>query len=260
MKRMQEIAGLITENHDPQDPNTKLFQKVKNWWDNESSNDERGGLLDAKEGSEEDNLNLEQVFKNFDELSDEYQEKITKYLVNYDDDFEEFQNNSNDVDTSEETWDYEMQEGEEPKLKGKMKLSEFKSQLKEMILREKNLKPSKEDKELAGIPSEELETPETPSEGGSDISSIQNHLTQAQEEAKQLGDEKLINQIGNTLVYLVRSNRTAPTQMNEVNYNLEARISSIMDNITGIWENMLDSKEADEFINGLIKELNKLKQ
>lgn len=248
MKRMQEIAGLITENHDPQDPNTKLYQRIKLLWND-------GGLEDPKfkeyEGIDWDNLDDETKFEIFEYFKD---------------DLEMLGDNETDVDTSKETWDYEMQEGEEPKLKGKMKLSEFKAQLKEMILTEKNLKPSKEDKKSAEIPSEELEPdfvnddsgPEKTT--GSDISSIQNHLTQAQEEAKQLGDEKLINQIGNTLVYLVRSNRTAPTQMNEVNYNLEARISSIMDNITDIWENMLDSKEADEFINGLIKELNKLKQ
>ena len=245
--RMQEIAGLINENHEPQDPNTKLYQNIKDMWND-------GGLEDPQFDG--------YAGTNWDELDDIIQAEIVEYFR---DDFESLGDNEMDVDTNGETWDYEMTEN----LKGKMKLSELKSQIREMVLAEKSLKPSK--KEKAEAPSPEIEpemdlgSEESQSTGS--YKEIQDALTKAQEGAKQLGDEKLINQIGNTLVYLVRSNmqNNQGQQMNENEPINEESVDSITAKINDfigemIEQNLLDRKEISSIIDEVINYCNEIKQ
>lgn len=98
----------------------------------------------------------------------------------------------------------------------KIKISDFKKQVKEGILASLSEKKKKKDEE---IPEEEVETEETedidlpPIEGeptgdnNTDPKSlaIQTALKTAYDGAKELGDEKLTTQIGNTITYFTRA-------------------------------------------------------
>ena len=51
----------------------------------------------------------------------------------------------------------------------------------------------------------EEEIPSTPISGGKDVDAILDLLTKAREESESLGDEKLSDQIGNTITFLTRT-------------------------------------------------------
>ena len=51
----------------------------------------------------------------------------------------------------------------------------------------------------------EEEIPSVPVSGGKDVDAILDLLTQAREESESLGDEKLSDQIGNTITFLTRT-------------------------------------------------------
>jgi len=240
LKRMQEIAGLITENQEPQGKPIKDYQDVKvgdvafenpnagGEWNNEQGKiiwkgtydellkSKYKDLLEDWEVNDEDDgpQNYDLVIIDIPSYGPtlfNYNNDPSGVVVFFDEDEPDLEDLNGDVTVSHG------EKGLYEELKGKMKKSEFKTKIKEMILAEKNLKPKKKDKEedieipdLADEePSGEEMSIDTSNSGGGEMSLIQKHLTQAQEEAKALGDEKLINQIGNTLVYLIRSTTNA---------------------------------------------------
>tara|TARA_R110000868_G_scaffold32429_3_gene117974 strand:+ start:1013 stop:1429 length:417 start_codon:yes stop_codon:yes gene_type:complete len=106
----------------------------------------------------------------------------------------------------------------------KMTKSLLKQKIKEMILNEMNEAKKKKDKPEDVAPQEDVDLDlniggesnsepsmdtVTPTDGGMDIDptikSIQDSLQKAFAASKQLGDEKLTNQIGNTITMLVRT-------------------------------------------------------
>jgi hypothetical protein len=100
-----------------------------------------------------------------------------------------------------------------------MTKSEFKQKIKEIVLDEAKKKKKKKDEPTDVLPPEEemsafsteepIDTISPEPMDSSDINptvkSIQDSLQKAYAQAKQLGDEKLVNQIGNTITMLVRT-------------------------------------------------------
>lgn len=92
-----------------------------------------------------------------------------------------------------------------------MKKSEFKQKIKEQILSSLNEKKKKEDTEEVDITNDTEETPTEETPGTADfgvdpkITTLQNALKAAYDGAKELGDEKLLTQIGNTITYFTRA-------------------------------------------------------
>jgi hypothetical protein len=106
----------------------------------------------------------------------------------------------------------------------KMKKSELKAKIKEMVLAEMNLDiqdttseydflaEKKEDEEDVEVEDTEVDIDgmedidvDTTSEVDPDIKAVQDLLTQAQAAAQALGDEKLTDQIGNTITFFTRT-------------------------------------------------------
>jgi hypothetical protein len=110
------------------------------------------------------------------------------------------------------------------KKSSKMKKSELKAKIKEMVLAEMNLDiqdttseydflaEKKEDEEDTEVEDTEVDIDgmedidvDTTSEVDPDIKAVQDLLTQAQAAAQALGDEKLTDQIGNTITFFTRT-------------------------------------------------------
>jgi hypothetical protein len=138
-----------------------------------------------------------------------------------------------DLNEGEAAYEYEKgKEAGEKIEKKKMKVSELKAKIKEMVIAEINidvdneiseydflkeiedmLNEAEEDEEVdaeaaadAGA-EEEIDTTVdvTTSEVDPNVKSVQDALTQAQAAAQQLGDKKLMDQIGNTITFFTRS-------------------------------------------------------
>ena len=90
-----------------------------------------------------------------------------------------------------------------------MKVSEFKKQIREEILTNLSEKKKKTEEEVPEEETAEIELPnEEPSgEFGVDpkITTLQSALKAAYDAAKDMGDEKLTTQIGNTITYFTRT-------------------------------------------------------
>ena len=128
---------------------------------------------------------------------------------------------------------YEYEKGKEAgeKIeKKKMKKSELKKQIKEMILAEMDIditndadfydpvyeaKKKKDEEEVEDITVDDTEiSTEMPAEPVSPSYDVQKELMDALEAAKSIGDEKLVRQIGNALTYFTRTqvaDKEAPT-------------------------------------------------
>jgi hypothetical protein len=112
------------------------------------------------------------------------------------------------------------------KMSSKMKMSELKAKIKEMVLAEMNLdiqdttseydflSEKKEDEEEIDTEVEDTEVDidgmedidvDTTSEIDPDVKAVQDALTQAQAAAQKIGDEKLTDQIGNTITFFTRA-------------------------------------------------------
>jgi hypothetical protein len=110
------------------------------------------------------------------------------------------------------------------KKSSKMKKSELKAKIKEMVLAEMNLDiqdttseydflaEKKEDEEDTEIEDTEVEMDgiedidvDTTGEVNPDVKAVQDALTQAQAAAQRIGDEKLTDQIGNTITFFTRA-------------------------------------------------------
>jgi len=158
-----------------------------------------------------------------------------------DDDLEAAAEYFDNMEEGKAAYEYEKgkKAGEEIEKK-KMKMSELKAKIKEMILAEMTLdvdtmedapesevdflselenmldekelnpkaKEKEEDTEAAeDVTVDDTETidTETTAEVDPNIATIQDALTQAQAAAQKLGDEKLLNQIGNTITFFTRT-------------------------------------------------------
>jgi len=102
----------------------------------------------------------------------------------------------------------------------KMKMSELKAKIKEMIVFEYNnkveIKEEEEEEEevdTTDVAVDDTETIDTEIEVEVDpnVKSVQDALTQAQTAAQNLGDKKLTDQIGNTITYFTRSHISKST-------------------------------------------------
>jgi len=98
----------------------------------------------------------------------------------------------------------------ENKSQSKMKKSELKAKIKEMILAEQDEETEEEvDAETTDevTPDEEVEvtTDVEVDEVDPDVKAVQDALTQAQAVAQKLGDKKLTDQIGNTITFFTRA-------------------------------------------------------
>lgn len=130
---------------------------------------------------------------------------------------------------------------------GKMTKSELKSKIKEMILAELTedstedqeitddnadydpLAEAKKDEEeeVEDVTIDDTTTEELPDETASssnDIPNIQSHLQSAYAEAKQLGDEKLITQIANTITYFTKAHVLDTAPVNESMFSMLKKI------------------------------------
>jgi hypothetical protein len=109
----------------------------------------------------------------------------------------------------------------------KMKKSELKAKIKEMIMAETSLYEAKKKKDEAEdeisieddtfTPEPEANTPPAaepnpvePAEIEPEIKAVQDALNKAQEEAEKLGDKKLLAQIGNTITFFTRAHISEP--------------------------------------------------
>jgi hypothetical protein len=91
--------------------------------------------------------------------------------------------------------------------------------------KELNQKPSKKDKETEAADdvtvddTEDVEIEDTEidtSEVDPTVKAVQDALTQAQAASQKLGDEKLSNQIGNTITYFTRAHISKPNTLKEL--------------------------------------------
>ena len=111
-----------------------------------------------------------------------------------------------------------LEEGEDEEVKetksSKMKVSELKAKIKEMILAEAEGDEEEVDAEAEATDdvtvdtdSEDIEVTdtETTSEVDPNVKAVQDALTQAQAAAQKLGDSKLTDQIGNTITFFTRA-------------------------------------------------------
>jgi len=144
---------------------------------------------------------------------------------------------------------YEYEKGKEAgeKIeKKKMKKSELKKQIKEMILAEMDIditndadfydpvyeaKKKKDEEEVEDITVDDTEiSAEMPAEPVSPSYDVQKELMDALEAAKSIGDEKLVRQIGNALTYFTRTqvaDKEAPTMSEALSYEYIDRMEGL---------------------------------
>jgi hypothetical protein len=129
-----------------------------------------------------------------------------------------------------------------------MKISEFKKMIKDHLLEDDSIdeaKKKKKDKESEDISIEDI-TDETPAEEtettidvttdqvNPNIKAVQDALTQAQAAAKTLGDDKLTDQIGNTITFFTRSHIVGGNQEDASLEEIELYEMRRMKRIAGI--------------------------
>jgi hypothetical protein len=129
----------------------------------------------------------------------------------------------------------------------KMKKSELKTRIKEMVLAEMNLdvddttdeydflSEKKEDEEDTEVEDTEVDVDgmedidvDTTGEVDPNVKAVQDLLTQAQAAAQSLGDEKLTDQIGNTITFFTRAHvvdRGAVAENEEIEETNEAKLT-----------------------------------
>jgi hypothetical protein len=145
------------------------------------------------------------------------------------------------------------------KISSKMKMSELKAKIKEMVLAEMNLdvqdttseydflSEKKEDEEEVDTEVEDTEVDidgmedidvDTTGEVDPDVKAVQDLLTQAQAAAQALGDEKLTDQIGNTITFFTRTHvvdKGAVAEGKEmVNEDLTSALTALLAILIGI--------------------------
>lgn len=264
--------------HSPADPNTVAYNKVKSEWD-------AGNISDRRYTNTK-----------WMDLPDKTQKEL---YDKYKDDYYE---DTMDVDTSGETYDYEMNEDKkeyyknaeaddaehikaldkdmkDDKKSSKMKESQLRSKIKEMVLAEMNLNisdetPESEEDFLAEIENmlngvdeakkdkEEVDTEEatdditvndtetidttTTTEVDPDVKEVQDALTQAQAAAQKLGDPKLTDQIGNTITFFTRAHIVEKGAVAEVD---EMEEETLNESSSPMLKRILKSSDLNEDLN-----------
>lgn len=154
------------------------------------------------------------------------------------------------------------------KMSSKMKMSELKAKIKEMVLAEMNLDiqdttseydflaEKKEDEETdtevedteVDIDGMEDIDVDTTGEVNPDVKAVQDALTQAQAAAQKIGDEKLTDQIGNTITFFTRAHvvdRGAVAEGEEMDYSEMEDTDITMGELI----DTLGYEDIDEFFN-----------
>jgi len=134
-----------------------------------------------------------------------------------------------------------LEEGEDEEVKetksSKMKVSELKAKIKEMILAEAEGDEEEVDAEAEATDdvtvdtgSEDIEVTdtETTAEVDPNVKAVQDALTQAQAAAQKLGDSKLTDQIGNTITFFTRAHVVSGTPKGAVAESLFPMLKKIL--------------------------------
>jgi hypothetical protein len=208
--KMQKLAGVITESqyvNQINEINIEDDLELERKWKALDDQEKLDIIEPYADGGEADSfLNL-----GIGEMPSDMSDAIKDYFTM---DYTPNPNNFTD--------DYEIQRDEFPfgddamfeSKKSKMTKTELKEAIRQEILAaltEDNLTEAdeEEDKDAEEITIDD-ETEETPAEdaeapaGGTTSQNVQKELTDALEAAKQLGDKKLVRQIGNALTYFTR--------------------------------------------------------
>jgi len=214
--KMQKLAGVITESQYTNRINEMNIEddlELERKW-KALDNQEKLDIIEPyADGGEADSfLNL-----GIGEMPSDMSDAIKDYFAM---DYTPNPNNFTD--------DYEIQRDEFPfgddamfeSKKTKMTKTELKEAIRQEILAaltEDNLTEAEdEEEEEVTLDAETEETPaddsETPA-GGTSSQNVQKELTDALEAAKQLGDKKLVRQIGNALTYFTRQQISSEEEM-----------------------------------------------
>jgi hypothetical protein len=122
--------------------------------------------------------------------------------------------------------------------------SDFKNMIREMVLEEAK-KDEKEEEDIEIEDDETVDTEETPQGNPDDIL---NSLKTALNGAKALGDEKLIDQIGNTITFYTRVHIVGQeNNMNEINTNPSDLPQEIIDDIVVLYAE--DNMDIEDIAN-----------
>jgi ribosomal protein S20 len=233
LTRMQKLAGIIKENQ-TESLFKSLFKDKKFKGLSPYSKEEVKSYLNVDDDYEDW---VELAFTNgfkLDEFEDQWYGPLKENKESYYKDAEK--DDAAHIDALEK----DMKDDAKHTSEGKMTKSDLKAKIKEMILAELNedsdedinitdadsaydpLAEAKKDKEeeVEDVTIDDTKTLEDttdmPDAGSSnDIPNIQSHLQSAYAEAKQLGDEKLITQIANTITYFTKAHVLDTAPVNE---------------------------------------------
>lgn len=195
--RMQKLAGLIIENTINEETKTitQMAGEVFNHFKNKDSSD----------SSER----LDYIKNTYPDISDE--------------DIEDVQMRVGDLMRDEFG---EVEEGIDAYKKEKMSKSKLRNKIREMVLAEMDgaaveavdeAKKKKEDEDIDVEDVEiDTETPDVEMDEDAETNHIQDLLDQLQDAAEQLGDEKLLKQIGNTITFFTRQHVADKPELNEM--------------------------------------------
>ena len=132
-----------------------------------------------------------------------------------------------------------------------MKISEFKKMIKDHLLEDNSIDEAKKKKDAEEeitvdditdkIPAEEAPAEETETtvdittdQVNPNVKAVQDALTQAQAAARTLGDDKLTDQIGNTITFFTRAHIVGGEQKDASLEEIELYESNRMKRIAGI--------------------------
>lgn len=134
-----------------------------------------------------------------------------------------------------------------------MKISEFKKMIKDHLLEDNSIDEAKKKKDAEEeitvddiditdeVPAEEAPAEETETtvdvatdQVNPNVKAVQDALTQAQAAAKTLGDDKLTDQIGNTITFFTRAHIVGGEQKDASLEEIELYESNRMKRIAGI--------------------------
>jgi hypothetical protein len=208
--RMQKLAGLITENVENTDKDLKdLEVMLKNHdWTYKMSDDSSNF---SKGSRQEDEIN-----KLVKLLGDEGKKLKDKY-----DPFKKA--GEMGMEEGVAAYEYEkgkkagemgMEEGLKRTIRESQKQKSLREKIREMILAETNMnnffdpvaEAKKDEEEVEDVEVEDVDVTDEKMVGNDDpkVAEIQDLLNQLQDAAEELGDEKLLIQIGNTITFFTR--------------------------------------------------------
>lgn len=222
-KRMQKLAGLITENIDNEESKIKMIAgKVFDHFKDMESSDSNERLEYIKKyiKTTYPELSDEELSAEADEVHSEVS-ALMRDLGDF-----------GDVEEGMGAYEYEKGKKAGEKLeKEKMSKSKLREKIREMILAEldgaaveaedydpvaeaKKKAKDEEDIDVEDIDVEDVDVEEPGTEMGggenADIERIQDLLNQLQDEVEKLGDEKLLKQVGNTITFFTRQHISEP--------------------------------------------------